>query len=146
MGCLLYPSKLQQSPYSEFFLPSLWDDFIKLFSRSACRARAIASEDPLQTMYVYITTLTYLPSTQITFSRCRVQFRLQVSYSALPVIKKMTILKQQKDPTWNIAASNELPVFLRQLQCTQTITGPLHLSTNRMSSTNSVNTSSSGRS
>jgi len=85
MGCFLFTKRLESSPYSRYFLESMWEDIVLAFLSDCCRFYGMPTESALYTSAV-------------------------VGAMALPVIKKMTLLMRQKQPEWNLAASNELPV------------------------------------
>jgi len=50
MGCFLYQSRLESSPYSSLTSEALWTELVHEFSRDCCRVLGIAQESPLHTV------------------------------------------------------------------------------------------------
>ncbi|XP_024979066.1 protein RMD5 homolog [Cynara cardunculus var. scolymus] len=47
MGCLLWPGKLETSPYSDLLLPAKWEDLIKEFTMQFCSLIGVSFKNPL---------------------------------------------------------------------------------------------------
>lgn len=54
MGSLLYIGKLENSPYSKFLSPNLWNDVTYDFTSSYCQLLGLANESPLYTRYIKV--------------------------------------------------------------------------------------------
>lgn len=47
MGCLLWPGKLETSPYSDLLLPAKWENLIKEFTKQFCSLIGVSSKNSL---------------------------------------------------------------------------------------------------
>ncbi|KAJ3108901.1 hypothetical protein HDU96_007376 [Phlyctochytrium bullatum] len=85
MCSVLFRSRLQKSPYSDFLEPTLWPDLQNMFTRDFCTLLGLPSQSPLYT------TVT-------------------IGMSALPYIIKMSEVVKDKAELASTAQMTELPI------------------------------------
>ena len=55
MGCFIYISRLEKSPYADLFSPQVWHDVQQTFSRLCCGLMGLPRESP---HYIWCASLT----------------------------------------------------------------------------------------
>ncbi|GBG80229.1 hypothetical protein CBR_g30595 [Chara braunii] len=83
MGCMLFPRKLDTSPYADFLSPSLWDEVATQLTRECCNLLGQSWESPL-----YVT--------------------ISAGSMALPTLLKLARVMANKKAEW--ATCKQLPV------------------------------------